>query len=106
VFGPAVWIGSATFEQAIEAFRFNEFPLSDTLLTPDPERVTEFASRSRAARICVNEDPSIESMFEPWGGYPPSGLNPVSVWIDKYRQTYQLDGGHESARAAPRGGEK
>ena len=25
-------------------------------------------------------------------GYPPSGLNPVSVWIEKYRQAYQLDG--------------
>jgi len=31
-------------------------------------------------------------MFEPWGGYPPSGLNPVSIWIDKYRQAFQLDG--------------
>jgi len=34
----------------------------------------------------------VESMFEPWGGYPPSGLNPVSNWIEKYRQTYQIDG--------------
>lgn len=106
VFGPAVWIGSATFEQAIEAFRLNEFPLSDTLLTRDSERVAEFALRSRAARICVNEDPSIESMFEPWGGYPPSGLNPVSVWIDKYRQTYQLDGGHDWTGSAPTGGDR
>jgi len=31
-------------------------------------------------------------MFEPWGGYPPSGSNPVSLWIEKYRQIYQLDG--------------
>jgi acyl-CoA reductase-like NAD-dependent aldehyde dehydrogenase len=100
VFGPAVWIRSVSHAEAIEAFRTNQFPLSDTVLSPHPERVREFASRSRAARICANEDPSIESMFEPWGGYPPSGLNPVSVWIDKYRQAYQLDGPPEVLRRA------
>ena len=39
-------------------------------------------------------------MFEPWGGYPPSGLNPVSIWIDKYRQAYQLDGRLRDIRLA------
>ena len=91
-FGPAVWI-RAIEESALETWlQANHFPLSDTILSHRPELIRRFATRSHAARICVNQDPSIESMFEPWGGYPPGGLNPVSEWVDKYRQPYQLDG--------------
>ena len=91
-FGPALWVHPVRAEEVSAWLRANEFPLSDTVLSTRPEVIEAFATHSRAARICVNEDPSVESMFEPWGGYPPSGLNPVSIWIDKYRQTYQIDG--------------
>ena len=92
LFGPALWIHPVRDDAVTEWLRANAFPLSDTVLSTRPEIIEAFANNSRAARICVNEDPSIESMFEPWGGYPPSGLNPVSIWIEKYRQAYQIDG--------------
>ena len=92
LFGPALWIHPIREDAVFEWLRANTFPLSDTVLSARPEIIEAFANNSRAARICVNEDPSVESMFEPWGGYPPSGLNPVSIWIEKYRQAYQIDG--------------
>lgn len=91
-FGPTLWIQGVTKNNLWDWLKLNQFPLSDTILSHDREMIQAFAGNSRAARICINEDPSIESMFEPWGGYPPSGLNPVSVWIEKYKQTVQLDG--------------
>lgn len=90
--GPALWLHSVRDGDQWEWFRRNRFPLSDTILSRRVERIRDLATHSRAARICVNEDPSVESMFEPWGGYPPSGVNPVSRWIEKYRQTFQFDG--------------
>ncbi|HXN07420.1 MAG TPA: hypothetical protein VN944_10195, partial [Nitrospiria bacterium] len=63
-------------------------------LSMDPDQIKTFVWRSRSARVCINVDPSMESMFEPWGGYPPSGFNPVSIWTQKYLQTFQIDG-HE-----------
>lgn len=92
LYGPAIWIVPGDERAATAWFRNNRFPLSDTVLSHRASVVKELAAASRAARICLNADPSIESMFEPWGGYPPSGLNPVSIWTEKYRQAYQLDG--------------
>lgn len=91
-FGPAVWMAEASRDDIWGWLKQNRFPLSDTILSNDQALIDLFALTSHAARICVNEDPSVESMFEPWGGYPPSGLNPVSMWIDKYRHTFQMDG--------------
>ncbi len=92
VFGPVLWIRPVSEQDIPEWLTGNRFPLSDTVLTERRDLIRTFARNSPAARICVNADPSVESMFEPWGGYPPSGLNPVSVWIEKYRQVFQLDG--------------
>ncbi|MCA9755306.1 MAG: aldehyde dehydrogenase [Candidatus Eisenbacteria bacterium] len=91
-FGPAVWIASSSLDEVSTWLSSNQFPLSDTVLSRDPAVMRHFAAITHAARVCINQDPSIESMFEPWGGYPPSGLNPVSVWIDKYKRTFQVDG--------------
>ena len=101
--GPAVWVQGLDDSQVGEWMRANQFPLSDTILSHREDRIHEFASSSRAARICVNVDPSIESMFEPWGGYPPSGLNPVCAWMDKYRQAYQIDSRAEFVPREARG---
>jgi len=92
VFGPLIWIQSVDVESIWPWLSANRFPLSDTILSMDGDLIRSFAEHSKAARICVNEDPSVESVFEPWGGYPPSGLNPVSVWTEKYRRAFQLDG--------------
>ena len=91
-FGPAAWIQSIRVEELEHWLGANRYPLSDTVLTARPDFADAFAGVSRAARVCVNTDPSVESMFEPWGGYPPGGLNPVSTWVEKYLQTYQLVG--------------
>jgi acyl-CoA reductase-like NAD-dependent aldehyde dehydrogenase len=91
-FGPAIWIHPVEEAALLPWLHANRFPLSDTVLSHSSDLICSVASRSRAARICINQDPSIESMFEPWGGYPSSGLNIVSDWVDKYRQPYQLDG--------------
>jgi acyl-CoA reductase-like NAD-dependent aldehyde dehydrogenase len=92
LFGPAVWMEPVRWSELPRWLRTNRFPLSDTVLSSRPDVIREFASVSRAPRVCVNADPSVESMFEPWGGYPPGSLNPVSPWVEKYRQRYQLDG--------------
>ncbi len=92
LFGPAIWIQPVRRGNLWSWMRGNRFPLSDTILSSRGDVIREFAENSRAARVCVNADPSVESMFEPWGGYPPGSLNPVSPWIEKYRQVYQLDG--------------
>jgi len=92
IFGPVLWMQKVNEDSVWEWLRANRFPLSDTILSHDRDLIQLFAVNSKAARICVNQDPSIESMFEPWGGYTPSGSNPVSLWIEKYRQIYQLDG--------------
>lgn len=92
LFGPALWVRRVREEDVCRWLRGNQFPLSDTVLSMRRGTIRQIATSARAARICINEDPSIESMFEPWGGYPPSGLNPVSVWTEKYRQAFQLDG--------------
>jgi acyl-CoA reductase-like NAD-dependent aldehyde dehydrogenase len=102
LFGPAVWMEPVRWKDLPRWLRANRFPLSDTVLTSRPDVIREFARASRAPRVCVNADPSVESMFEPWGGYPPGSLNPVSPWVAKYRQSYQLDGPlKEIASAGP-----
>jgi benzaldehyde dehydrogenase (NAD) len=100
LYGPALWIHPVRWSEVPRWLATNRFPLSDAVLSAWPDAVREFASVSRAPRICVNADPSIESMFEPWGGYPPGSLNPVSPWVQKYRQSYQLDGPREEIASA------
>lgn len=89
--GPAIWLQPVEDDDIVAWIRANAFPLSDTILSHREDLVRTFAAGSTAPRVTVNEDPSIESMFEPWGGFP-SNWNPVSLWSDKYRQAYQLDG--------------
>ena len=92
-FGPAIWIAPVAAEESLwHWLRSNRFPLSDTLLSTDENLIHAFVQNSRAPRICINVDQAIESMFEPWGGYPPGGLNAVSNWIEKYRRAFVIDG--------------
>ncbi len=100
LYGPAIWIQPIRWADVPRWLGANRFPLSDAVLSSRPDSIREFARLSRAPRICVNADPSIESMFEPWGGYPPGGLNPVSPWVQKYRQSYQLDGHYDEIASA------
>ncbi|MFO1434627.1 MAG: aldehyde dehydrogenase [Candidatus Competibacteraceae bacterium] len=93
LFGPAIWIAPiAAGDDLWHWLGSNRFPLSDTLLSTDENLIDAFLQNSRASRICINVDQAIESMFEPWGGYPPGGLNTVSNWIEKYYRIFVIDG--------------
>ncbi len=90
--GPIAWMARVKFKESERWFNANKYSLSDTILSMDSDQIKNFAGKSKSPRICINVDSSLESMFEPWGGYPPSGLNPVSIWTQKYLQTFQIDG--------------
>ncbi len=67
------------------------YKLNDAVFSNDEHFVDEFIATSLSQRIIINHDPSIESVFEPWGGFLPNGSNEVSFWINKYRKIIQLD---------------
>ncbi len=90
--GPIVWLAKVNLKDSEHWFNANKYTLSDTILSLDSHQIKTFVAKSKSARVCINVDPSLESMFEPWGGYPRSGLDPVSVWTRKYLQTFQIDG--------------
>ncbi len=91
LFGPALWIGRASEEEFAALWPSNRFPLCAAILSPDGEGALWSARLGNAARVVMNGDPSVEWTFEPWGGYPASGNNPVSAWADKYRRVVALD---------------
>jgi hypothetical protein len=64
-FGPALWVHPVAPGQVHAWLRANEFPLSDTVLSTRPEVIEAFALQSRAARVCVNEDPSVNPCSSP-----------------------------------------
>ncbi|MDX1452158.1 MAG: aldehyde dehydrogenase family protein [Oleiphilaceae bacterium] len=90
-FGPVCWMAAAPVKQWSDWLQRNRFALSDTLLSHDDGLREWMIRHSRAGRLCFNEDPSIESMFEPWGGYAPAAHNPVSQWLNKYQFAVQVD---------------
>ena len=90
-FGPLLWLAGVSEADWHTWLMANRFALSDTLLSHDERLQVRFVQQSRAGRICFNQDPSIESMFEPWGGYAPAASNPVSHWVHKYTYPVQLD---------------
>lgn len=91
VFGPALWLAPATEDEFVARWASNRFPLCAGILAPDGDGAWWAARLQNAARIVMNGDPSVEWTFEPWGGYPASGNNPVSAWADKYRRVVALD---------------
>ncbi len=102
LFGPAIWIAPVAAEHHVwNWLRSNRFPLSDSLLSTDEALIQAFIQNSRAPRICINVDQAIESMFEPWGDYPPGGLNDVSIWIEKYRRAFIVDGNPSDVTRIP-----
>lgn len=93
LFGPALWIAPGEEEEFVRLWGRNRFPLCAGVLAPQVEGALWATRLSNVARLVVNGDPSIEWTFEPWGGYPSSGNNPVSSWADKYRRAVALDVG-------------
>lgn len=90
VFGPIVGIAKFKDEGWRNWLRNNPINLTDAVFSKSKKFVNAFLEESSSPRKIVNLDPTIESVFEPWGAYLPSGSNDVSYWFEKYRRYYQL----------------
>jgi len=90
-FGAALWLAPGDIDRFAALWRRNRYPLCAGVLTRsgDPQRYLH--GLPGVARLVVNGDPSVEYMYEPWGGYPASGANAVSYWHRKYLRTVQVD---------------
>ncbi|BDI31902.1 hypothetical protein CCAX7_39530 [Capsulimonas corticalis] len=91
LFGPALWIASGDAEQFTQMWRGNKYPLCAAVIGALEPTEWWLSRLPGAARLVIDGDPSIEDIFEPWGGYLGSGANPVSDWKSKYRRTLQID---------------
>lgn len=91
LFGPALWIAPGTFDAFREMWQHNRYPLCAGIISSrlSPREIA--SALPNLARISFNGDPSIEHIYEPWGGYPATGNNPVSDWRSKYRRLVQID---------------
>lgn len=90
VFGPIVGITSFKKDGWKRWLEENTINLTDAVFSKDKKFIKEFLATSKSPRRVVNIDPTIESVFEPWGAFLPSGWNDVSYWYNKYRNYYQL----------------
>ncbi len=91
LFGPALWLASGDESAFAAHWPSNRFPLCAAVLQEPADPEGWAARLPNVARLVLNGDPSVEDPFEFWGGYPPSGQNPVSPWPAKYRRTIQVD---------------
>jgi acyl-CoA reductase-like NAD-dependent aldehyde dehydrogenase len=91
LFGPALWVAPATADEFGARWRTNRFPLCAGVLSPSADPADWLPRLPNVARLSLNGDPSVEHLFEPWGGYGASGTNPVGAWRDKYARVVQVD---------------
>lgn len=91
VFGPIAGIVSYKGDEWKKWLIDAPYKLNDAVFSNDKNFINEFIATSGAPRIVVNHDPSIESVFEPWGAFLPSGQNDVSFWYNKYVKNIQID---------------
>ncbi len=91
LFGPALWIAPGTRDDFAAKWPLNRFPLGAGVLSPGCDAGWWTARLGNLARLSVNGDPSIEHIFEPWGGYPSSGAGTVSPWIERYARVVAID---------------
>ncbi|RYX81923.1 aldehyde dehydrogenase family protein [bacterium] len=91
LFGPALWIAQGDENKFMRLWATNHFPLCAGILEPEADAQSWATRLGNVARLVLNGDPSVEWTFEPWGGYPASGNNPVSTWADKYRRVVAVD---------------
>ncbi len=97
LFGPALWIRAGTAEDFIGLWSRNRFELCAAILSPSATSSWWLRHLPRAARVVFNGDPSVEHIFEPWGGYPASSANTVSVWAEKYQRVVAVDAPSDAA---------
>jgi acyl-CoA reductase-like NAD-dependent aldehyde dehydrogenase len=90
LFGPALWIALGTRDDFIQLWPQNKYPLCAGVLSHS-DKSWWLRYLPNAARIVFNGDTSIEHIFEPWGAYPGSGANAVSLWHEKYTRIVSVD---------------
>lgn len=90
LFGPIVGISSFQGDGWKRWLEENKINLTDAVFSKSEEFVNEFLATSTSPRRIINTDPTVESVFEPWGAFLPSGWNDVSYWFHKYRNFYQI----------------
>jgi acyl-CoA reductase-like NAD-dependent aldehyde dehydrogenase len=90
LFGPALWIAPGTREDFVKLWPTNQYPLCAGTFS-DSDQMWWLSHLPNVARIVFNGDTSIEHIFEPWGGYPASGANTVSIWHEKYTRVVSVD---------------
>ena len=90
-FACALWIVPGDLDSFARLWLRNRYPLCAGVLSGTTDPAPYLRALPGVARLVLNGDPSIEYLYEPWGGYPASGTNPVSHWHTKYLRTVQLD---------------
>jgi len=90
LFGPIVGISYFKGDGWKRWLKENPINLTDAVISKDKKFINEFLDTSKSPRKVINLDPTIESVFEPWGAFLPSGWNDVSYWYYKYRNYFQL----------------
>lgn len=91
VFGGVLWLRAATQDEFVAQWANNRYPLCAGVISPSVDAAWWLTRLANVARLSLNGDPSIEDIFEPWGGYPATGTNPVTTWIEKYCRTVAID---------------
>ncbi len=91
VFGPIAGVVPYSGDDWKKWLTESNYRLSDAVFSNNNNFIKEFIATSRSPRIIVNNDPSTESVFEPWGGFLPNGSDEVSFWRHKYSKVVQLD---------------
>lgn len=91
VFGCALWIAPGDQDVFVQWWPRNRFPLCAGVLSPSVDLTWWLTRLPNLARLTINSDPTVEHIFEPWGGYPESGLNPVGTWKEKYQRVVAID---------------
>ncbi|MBV9469860.1 MAG: aldehyde dehydrogenase family protein, partial [Abitibacteriaceae bacterium] len=91
LFGCAMWIMSGDQDDFVSLWPRNRFPLCGGVISPAADPAWWLVRLPNLARFTVNSDPSVEHIFEPWGGYPESGVNPVGTWREKYQRIVSID---------------
>lgn len=90
VFGPIVGIAPYKGDNWKKWLKENPINLTDAVFSNNESFIKDFLATSNSPRRVINIDPTIESVFEPWGAFLPSGWNDVSYWYNKYRNYYQI----------------
>ncbi len=91
LFGSSLWIAAGTRDEFVSWWHHNQYPLCVGVLDPAADATWWLSRLPNLARLVMNGDPSVEYVFEPWGGYPSSGMNVVSAWHEKYQRVVAVD---------------